>query len=186
MQQDHPAGRPFTRVPVLYVEDHPVNVMLMEALFERRPALKLVVATTGEEALRAARGLHPALLLLDLRLPDTRGSLLLPQLRRVPGCEAAPAVAVTADIDFALEESDFDELWAKPLNLNHVLERLDALAGRPAVPTAHPAHPARSADAPGTPASADPPDSLPAPLHDAWSAPAAPVPLGVRTPAGWR
>lgn len=48
-------------------------------------------------ALEAPRDLQPALLPLDLRLPDLHGSELLPLLRRMPGCEHAPAVAVTAD-----------------------------------------------------------------------------------------
>lgn len=115
--------------PVLYVEDHPINAMLMAALFERRPGLQLVVAQTGADALRMATGLRPALLLLDLRLPDCHGSQLLPLLRMLPGCEHAPAVAVTAEDDFCITGTGFRELWAKPLDLAHVLSRLDALTG---------------------------------------------------------
>ena len=115
------------RLPVLYVEDHPVNAMLMSALFERRPGLHLVVATTGEQALRLVPGLRPVLLLLDLRLPDCHGMHLLPLLR--VHARAAPAVAVTADDDFDIRHSGFCELWAKPLRLDRVLERLDAILG---------------------------------------------------------
>ena len=90
------------RLPVLYVEDNAVNVLIMEALFERRPGLRLVVAGTLAEALAEALeqacDLYPVLLLLDLRLPDGDGRALLPMLRRIPGCETAPAVAVTAEI----------------------------------------------------------------------------------------
>ena len=118
-----------SRRSVLYVEDHPVNAMLMRAMFERRPSLHLVVAVTGQEALDLAPGLDPALLLLDLRLPDCHGSGLLPMLRKVRGCETAPAVAVTADGDFDLGGTGFCELWPKPLNLMDVLHRVDALVG---------------------------------------------------------
>ena len=72
--------------------------LLMAAILERRPELELVIATTGEEALCMAAGLHPALLLLDLGLPDCHGSRLLGLLRALPGCETVPAVAVTADV----------------------------------------------------------------------------------------
>jgi len=120
--------------PVLYVEDHPVNAMLMAALFENRPGLKLVVAGTGQQALCIAAGLNPVLLLLDMRLPDCHGSQLLPLLRQLPGCETAPAVAVTAEDDFSLADSGFVELWAKPLDLGWVLRRLDALTGGSAPP----------------------------------------------------
>ncbi len=112
---------------VLYVEDHPVNAMLMAALFEARPQLKLVVAQNGQQALLIAAGLDPALLLLDMRLPDCHGTQLLPLLRQLPGCESAPAVAVTAEEDFVLEGSGFVELWRKPLDLAWVMRRLDAL-----------------------------------------------------------
>lgn len=117
---------------VLYVEDHPINAMLMAAILERRPHLELVVASTGAEALRLAAGLRPALLLLDLGLPDCHGSELLPRLRALPGLQAVPAVAVTADALFDIEGTGFAELWSKPLYLERVLARLDALAGEPA------------------------------------------------------
>ena len=112
---------------VLYVEDHPVNAVLMEALFERRPGLRLVIAETGQEALRVAQGLNPQLLLLDLQLPDCHGSELLPLLRQLPGCGPAPAVAVTANSDFDITGTGFSELWPKPMTLDLVLERLDRL-----------------------------------------------------------
>jgi len=114
-----------SRRPVLYVEDHPVNAMLMKALFERRPELKLVVADSGEQALDLIADLRPVLLLLDLRLPDCHGTQLLPLLQR--HVADVPAVAVTADDDFDIVDSGFAELWAKPLHLDRVLERVDAL-----------------------------------------------------------
>jgi len=127
---------PSSRRSVLYVEDHPVNAMLMGALFERRPQLRLVVATTGEEAVCCASGLNPLLLLVDLRLPDCHGAQLLDVLRLIPGCEDAPAVAVTADGDYDLRGTGFVELWAKPMDLDQVLRRLDALVGPAPQPAA--------------------------------------------------
>lgn len=118
-----------TRRTVLYVEDHPVNALLMAAILERRPELELVVAGTGEEALCLAADLQPVLLLLDLGLPDCHGSRLLGLLRDLPGCRHAPAVAVTADVSFPATSWGFGECWTKPLNVDLVLERLDALLG---------------------------------------------------------
>ncbi len=123
------------RRTVLYVEDQPINAMIMSALFERRPDLQLVVAETGEKALHLAHALQPALLLLDLQLPDCHGSELLPRLRQLPGYAGVQAVAVTADIDFDIHSSGFGEMWPKPMDLKQVLDRLDALlrAHRPPV-----------------------------------------------------
>lgn len=113
---------------VLYVEDHPVNVLLMEALLSRRPRVRLVVATTGEGGWRAALEHHPDLLLLDLRLPDCHGAELLQRLRALPRLSDVPAVAVTAEDGGGL--TGFDEVWPKPMNLGATLARLDRLLKR--------------------------------------------------------
>lgn len=131
-----------SRRTVLYVEDHPVNALLMSAIFERRPELELVIAGTGQEALRVAAGLQPVLLLLDLGLPDCHGSQLLGRLRALPGCATAPAIAVTADATFDIEGTGFLELWSKPLHLDQVLRRLSELTGLPATPLQRRAEPA--------------------------------------------
>ncbi len=112
---------------VLYVEDHPTNVQLMRALFNRRPHLELVVAGDGREAHRIAERLAPSLLLLDLRLPDCHGAALLEQLRQREGWGDIPAVAVTAESGFSMMDTSFCEIWPKPLDLAFVLSRLDEL-----------------------------------------------------------
>jgi CheY-like chemotaxis protein len=111
---------------VLYVEDQPVNVMLMEAVFEQRPDLRLVVATDCTEARALAPRIRPELLLLDLRLPDGNGHELLPQLRQRPGWSQLGAIAVTAEPEIEPHATGFDELWPKPLDLDLVRRRLDS------------------------------------------------------------
>lgn len=113
---------------VLYIEDHPTNVHLMQALFKRRPHLNLLIAKSGAQAREQAQRLRPALLLVDLRLPDCDGDELLEELRALEGWADIPAIAVTAEAGFRLEGSGFLELWPKPLDLGHVLDRLDQLA----------------------------------------------------------
>ena len=112
---------------VFYVEDEPVNLLLMRMLFDRRPELRLETATSGQQALSKAKDLQPTLLLLDLRLPDCFGTDLLTLLRRQPGWDQLPAIAVTAEPDFEIAGSDFLEVWRKPMDLHRVLARLDAL-----------------------------------------------------------
>ena len=114
---------------VLYVEDHPVNVLLMQALFAKRPRARLTVAITGEGGLQAARAQAFDLLLLDLRLPDCHGSELLQQLRRLPGLAEVPAVAVTAE-DTRDLDAGFSEIWHKPMDMQATLLRLDRLLSR--------------------------------------------------------
>lgn len=117
------------RPTALYVEDRLIYVLLMQALFERLPDARLVVASDGAEALQMARGLKPALLLLDDSLPDCDGAELLAQLRLLPDCRQAPAVAVTAEIGPDFAQRGFAETWIKPLNLPRTLVRLRHLLG---------------------------------------------------------
>jgi CheY-like chemotaxis protein len=113
------------REVVLYVEDHPVNVLLMQTVFELRPQLDLVVAVDGESAMAATSNLRPSLLLLDLRLPDCHGTELLERMRRVPGWQDIPAIAVTAEAEFLPAGTSFCDVWHKPLRVPTLLTRLD-------------------------------------------------------------
>lgn len=117
-------GRP-GRPQVLYVEDEPTNAFLMRALFRLRPHLELIVAADGAEAMALGGSIRPALLLLDLRLPDCWGTELLPRLRTQFRWRHVPAVAVTAEADFDGAHSGFIETWQKPLDLHFVMQRLD-------------------------------------------------------------
>jgi CheY-like chemotaxis protein len=114
-----------TREVVLYVEDHPVNVVLMQTVFELRPEFDLVVAVDGTSAMAIAADLHPSLLLLDLRLPDCHGNELLERLRQLPGWEHIPAIAVTAEAEFMPAGTSFMDVWHKPLRVPTLLARLD-------------------------------------------------------------
>lgn len=115
------------RPQVLYVEDHPVNVQLMQALFAQMPSLELTVAINGEEGYQAALKRPPALLLLDLNLPDCHGTELLARLRALPALSSVPAIAVTAADIRNLNETTFLEVWQKPLDIPSILKRLDQL-----------------------------------------------------------
>ena len=82
---------------VLYVEDNPSNVRLVEQILRRQPAVRLTVALRGLEALDIARNDPPDLVLLDLHLPDLPGEEVLRMLRRDPRTESVPVVVVSAD-----------------------------------------------------------------------------------------
>ncbi len=113
---------------ILYVEDAPLNVLLMEALFAELPQFKLHIATTGAEALVNAPAIKPWLMLLDLNLPDMHGMDLLIQMRTNALLANVDAIAVSADatkdtIDRALS-GGFDAYWVKPVNLDTIRKTL--------------------------------------------------------------
>ena len=123
---------PDQRMQVLYVEDGGAHRVLMRALFRLRPHLELHMAQDGAQATAMARELRPALLMLDIHLPDCMGSELLPLLRLRFGWRDVPAVAVTAEPDFKAHRDCFIEVWRKPLDLPLVLQRLDCWLPAPA------------------------------------------------------
>jgi len=121
---------------VLYIEDNPVNVMLMEALLEREPGVRLKCAPLPEVGLALARAAPPDLLLLDIQLPGMDGFEVLRRLRADPATRQVPVAAVSANAmpaDLArAREAGFDDYLTKPIDF----DRLRALLQRFAPPAA--------------------------------------------------
>ncbi len=94
LEPDAPrTGRPVT---VLYIEDNPANLRLMERLLERRPNTRLIAAVQGQMGLDLAREHRPDLILLDLHLPDLPGEEVLAQLKRDPRTQSIPVLVLSA------------------------------------------------------------------------------------------
>jgi CheY-like chemotaxis protein/anti-sigma regulatory factor (Ser/Thr protein kinase) len=124
-------GRRPPEARILYIEDNPVNVMLVEELIATRPALRLVCEATGEAGVRRAIELMPDLVLVDMRLPDFDGFEVLRRLRAEAATATIPCVALSADalpahVAQALE-AGFAAYWTKPLDVGMFLASLDAL-----------------------------------------------------------
>jgi len=82
---------------VIYVEDNPVNAILMQEVFALRPGCRLHVASTLADGRELVVRLHPQLVLIDLHLPDGSGLALLEWLRDDPSRRTIPAIVVSAD-----------------------------------------------------------------------------------------
>ena len=85
---------------VLLIEDDPADIYVIQRIMaDYGPELRLWVIPDGVEALLllrqtppGAQALTPALILLDLKLPQLDGALLLPQIRQLPAYEATPII----------------------------------------------------------------------------------------------
>ena len=114
---------------VLYVEDDPVNAMLMQGILELRPGYALRVARSGAEAQRLAMQGPVDLLLCDLHLPDIGGGELLSQLRAAGLPASVPALLVTAESDYVAAQlarhHGYDGHWTKPLDVAATLRSLE-------------------------------------------------------------
>lgn len=114
---------------VLYIEDNPMNFRLMQQVFEKRPHLELHHALTAQEGISIAQTRPPALILMDINLPDMDGYAALERLRSDPRSAHIPVIAVTAnamkgDNDKGMA-SGFLHYLTKPLNLGNFLAILD-------------------------------------------------------------
>jgi CheY-like chemotaxis protein len=117
---------------VLYIEDTAVNVTLVAAMLRRRPGVRLSVAGTGTAGVATAQAERPALVLLDLHLPDIDGHEVLRRLRADATTRDTPVVIVSADATGGAR----DELLAagasryltKPLAMADLLAAVDELA----------------------------------------------------------
>ncbi|HET7527197.1 MAG TPA: PAS domain-containing protein, partial [Burkholderiaceae bacterium] len=111
---------------VLYVEDNPVNALLMRAMLARLPDIHLECVEDPLRAIEVARALRPQLLLLDVELPGIDGIELLQRLRADETMRTIPAIAVSAgampgDIRKALD-AGFAAYLIKPLELGDLLQ----------------------------------------------------------------
>jgi CheY-like chemotaxis protein len=121
---------------VLYIEDNPINVLLVERVMALRPAVHLDVATRGDTGIEMAAAHHPDLVLLDLHLPDMSGEQVLFRLQADPVTCHIPVVIVSADAMVEgitrLRAAGAAGYLTKPFDLGAFLAVIDAV---PAPPT---------------------------------------------------
>ncbi len=120
---------PETGYTVLYAEDNEVNVALFKQVMSLRPQCRLMVATSGKEALALAAMQRPDLVLLDMHLGDMTGFDVADALDRNPLTAGLPRVALSADaMPDTIHEArarGFAAYLTKPLDVVAVLRCLD-------------------------------------------------------------
>jgi PAS domain S-box-containing protein len=115
---------------VLYIEDNPSNVELIEqVLLSQRSDLKLVTSAFGTQTVDLALAHLPKLILLDLNLPDEHGSEVLLALKANPATSSIPVIVISADA-MPNQISQMMELGAanyltKPLDLSLFLHEIE-------------------------------------------------------------
>jgi PAS domain S-box-containing protein len=115
---------------LLYVEDNPANLKLIEQLIARRPDLRLLSAMDGDLGIRLARAHQPDVILMDINLPGISGIEALKILREDPVTAHIPVVALSAnamprDIEKGLQAGFFRYL-TKPIRVNEFIDTLQA------------------------------------------------------------
>ncbi|MCK5091823.1 MAG: response regulator, partial [Gammaproteobacteria bacterium] len=121
---------------ILYVEDNPSNIRLIEYLLDKHTDIPLLVAMTAQKGLELAAAHKFDLILLDTNLPDMDGFELSNQLRKLDNYHETPIVAVSAnampqDIERAME-AGFSDYLTKPINLPRFFAVLNRFLARDA------------------------------------------------------
>lgn len=127
-------GHDPNQITVLCVEDNPLNAALLRAIFDLRPAVRLLIAEDGEAALERLQHIRPDLVLVDINLPDMSGVDVLRHIRTLPHGQNLLCIAMSADVSgephARAQAQGFADFWPKPLNVDGVLLRLDAALAR--------------------------------------------------------
>jgi signal transduction histidine kinase/AmiR/NasT family two-component response regulator len=123
-----PDGTPLRTV--LYVEDNPANLELVEQLIARRPDLRLLSAADGNLGIEYARAYLPEVILMDINLPGLSGIDAMKVLRAGAATAHIPVIALSAnavprDIETSLAAGFFNYL-TKPIKVNQFMDALDA------------------------------------------------------------
>jgi CheY-like chemotaxis protein len=114
---------------LLYVEDNPANLMLVEGIIERRPDIRLLSARDGIQGIELARTALPDAILMDINLPDISGIDALKALADDPTTAHIPVIALSAnaiprDIEQGLQAGFFRYL-TKPIKVVEFMHTVD-------------------------------------------------------------
>jgi PAS domain S-box-containing protein len=114
---------------MLYVEDNPANLALVEQLIARRGDLKLLTAIDAPLGIELAHAYLPDVILMDINLPGISGYGALKLLRDDPATAHIPVLALSAnamprDIEKGLEAGFFRYL-TKPIRVHEFMSAVD-------------------------------------------------------------
>jgi two-component system cell cycle response regulator DivK len=109
---------------ILVVEDNAKNMTLLRDVL-RATGYRTLEASTAKQALLLATEHGPALVLMDIRLPDMDGLEALGRLRMDERTASIPVVAVTAQAmkgdTERFKEAGFDGYLTKPVDIDELL-----------------------------------------------------------------
>ena len=118
-----------TQSTVLYIEDNPMNLRLMQQIFAGRDNLELRHAETAETGIALAQAHPPALILMDINLPGMDGYVALKALQADARTADIPVIAITANAMIGDEarglQAGFAAYLTKPLDVVRFLQAME-------------------------------------------------------------
>jgi len=118
---------------LLYVEDNPSNLALMEGVIEPLPNLSMISAHNAELGLTLAEDRNPDVIVLDINLPGMSGLEAVKRLKESETANSIPVLALSAnamsgDIQRGLD-AGFDNYLTKPLKITEFMNALRQALG---------------------------------------------------------
>lgn len=110
---------------VLVVEDHYINQVVIQTLFEKLGVAHAIVST-GEEGVKYVNANPVDLVLMDLNLPGIQGDEATAQIKSIN--PELPVIALTADAitkPASLYEKGLDDVLTKPVDSNELVRVLN-------------------------------------------------------------
>ncbi len=118
---------------VLVVEDDPSVRGLLHTLLSAE-GYDVATASDGLAGLVKASSTHPALVLLDLMMPDLGGVRVLEELQDDPELADIPVIVVTGKVDAVPGMRDLlgeENVFVKPFAVAELLARVGEVTGGP-------------------------------------------------------
>ncbi len=124
-------GEEGSQYSILYVEDNPANMQLMEMIIGRIGNTRLLTARNAELGLDLAKSEHPDLILMDINLPGMNGIEALMQLQNMEETKNIPVIAITAaaipkDVEAGVK-AGFRDYITKPINVPEVIWTIEEI-----------------------------------------------------------
>jgi two-component system, cell cycle response regulator DivK len=120
---------------VLYVEDNPDNRMLVRRILLSEN-YGLLEATDATDALEVLKTHKPDLILMDINMPDMDGYTLTAKIKKLPGFERIPILALTANVmrgdKEKVLEAGCDGYIQKPIDFDELLNQIERFLARSA------------------------------------------------------
>jgi PAS domain S-box-containing protein len=122
------------RRTVLYVEDNPASMELVEQLIARHFDLKLLTVSDGNLGIEFARAYQPDVILMDINLPGISGFDAMKILRADPTTAHIPIIALSAnalpsEINTAIQVGFFSYL-TKPIRISQFVDALSSVLAK--------------------------------------------------------
>jgi PAS domain S-box-containing protein len=115
---------------LLYVEDNPASMIIVEQIITRHPNIRLLTAVNGNSGVEIACASLPDVILMDINLPGINGFEALEVLRSDAATAHIPVIAISANamplhVERGLKAGFFRYI-TKPIKIDEFMDALDA------------------------------------------------------------